>query len=291
MFGSYPANEQRLSGTRGLTTLGSDSEVGDVCAARKSPWALPDVIPLEPTWETGRGGSAPAGSDFNLIWYSSGPSNLNFIMVDWSFTKVFAEVRFAKQHTGRLNALYYKPNDLARLNSYNFGAFYGGSAENIINDSMVSENILPDSVRSHLKDFESTTAWTSSDVPEIRWLQKMNDFEKVRRDLLSYDQVEPYWDGFSENPPPKGALQDALTILNALQEVSVMSVPRASATGDEVALYWRKPGMYCEFGFEGDGEYYFYGRINDEEPFKLDNLVVLDNLPDEIRNFLVSYID
>lgn len=97
-----------------------------------------------------------------------------------------------------------------------------------------------------LADFVSATRADSKTL--ARWA--------LLRELASYADLEPEWDGYSAESANADSITEARVFITSLP--TNCPVPRSSLASDgEISLYWAKNGHYLEASFPGDGTYHF----------------------------------
>lgn len=95
-------------------------------------------------------------------------------------------------------------------------------------------------------DFVSATRADSKTL--ARWA--------LLRELASYADLEPEWDGYSAEPANVDSITQARVFITSLP--TNCPVPRSSLASDgEISLYWAKDGQYLEASFPGDGTYHY----------------------------------
>lgn len=76
------------------------------------------------------------------------------------------------------------------------------------------------------------------------------------RELASYADLEPEWDGYSAEPANVDSIAEARVFISSLP--TGCPVPRSTLASDgEISLYWDRNGHYLETSFPGDGTYHF----------------------------------
>jgi hypothetical protein len=117
----------------------------------------------------------------------------------------------------------------------------------------------------------------------------MMDFDDCRNEIYTYPGLSDDWDGYGSSAPPAQAAHDAVNFLRYLEGLCCLPAPTPAPESKQVLLYWRTPEFHIEFGFEGDGRFYFYGRgpIR-QQRLKHDDLEIVAGLPADIRSFLVA---
>lgn len=76
------------------------------------------------------------------------------------------------------------------------------------------------------------------------------------RQVASYADLEPEWDGYAAEPANVDSITEARIFISSLP--TGCPVPRSTLASDgEISLYWDKDGRYLEASFPGDGSYHY----------------------------------
>lgn len=90
--------------------------------------------------------------------------------------------------------------------------------------------------------------------------------DKLDAKLLEYVELPYGWDGGDGRPASRAAYDDARGFLGHLKELPELPLPSPQISPDgELGLYWRRPGVFADVGFYGDGTLSFYAKAHREE--------------------------
>jgi hypothetical protein len=76
---------------------------------------------------------------------------------------------------------------------------------------------------------------------------------------VSYRDLKDGWDGEESKKPNYDAIDDALSFIDLLPLGMELPEPMVAADG-EVGFYWKKPNVYIDIGFKGNGKISYYAR-------------------------------
>ena len=94
----------------------------------------------------------------------------------------------------------------------------------------------------------------------LEQLAKPQDNTSLHSQISAYRDLPEDWDGEGGQAPSGQAIREALAFIDILPVGA--KVPKASVAGDgEIGFYWRHNKDFIEISFYGDGNLYFYARV------------------------------
>lgn len=82
--------------------------------------------------------------------------------------------------------------------------------------------------------------------------------------IIAYRNLDDGWDGEGGKAPLDTAISEALAFIDLLP--LGVRIPKTTVAGDgEVGFYWKTDDSFIDVSFYGDGNIYYYARIDSEE--------------------------
>ena len=115
------------------------------------------------------------------------------------------------------------------------------------------------------------------------------DEMRLREELGSYAELTDNWNGEGGVAPPKEAVRDVISFLDARPDDVRLPLPEVASVGD-VGIYWDEDGIFAEVQFGGDRRYSFYAerKVAREvvEEYSRDGVAIDEGWPDDMVQLL-----
>lgn len=111
-------------------------------------------------------------------------------------------------------------------------------------------------------------------------------FTELRKELISYLNLQENWDGYEGKTPARGAVVAAIDFSYRLFSEG-MRLPKPMLSGDgEVGLYIDDGNIFVDIGFENATHFSYYAESADGSSLGEDDLEIATQLPDPLQHLL-----